>query len=187
MKRRLFGFSLILALGLSLVWWVDRLTRPEVKRKEHARDIPDAYAVDLQVKRYGLDGRLLQALQTPRMVHYEKRGITELSQPVVWRFKTDAPPWRMQAENGVADHRRETLYLPGKVVIEREGKGDFAPLYIETEDLTYEAGNAYASTSEAVTFLSGRQRVSAIGLQAWLSEPSRLKLLHRVRGYYEFE
>jgi lipopolysaccharide export system protein LptC len=177
----------MLALVLSLAWWVDQLTRPEAKKRARARDIPDSYAVDLLVKQFDENGVLLQTLQTPKMVHYETRAITELSQPVVWRFKPDAPPWRMQAENGIADHQQETLYLPGRVVIEREGKGDFAPYLIETEDLIYRSDNAYASTSEAVTILSGRQRLSAIGLRAWLTEPSRLKLLHQVRGYYEFE
>ncbi|MES9940038.1 MAG: LPS export ABC transporter periplasmic protein LptC [Candidatus Thiodiazotropha sp. 6PLUC2] len=187
MNRRLLGLSLMLALVLSLAWWVNELTRPEMQKRQVARDIPDSYAVDLHVKQYNEDGELLQTLQTPKMLHYEKRGITELLKPVVWRFRADTPPWRMQAEQGVADHQQETLYLPGRVIIEREGKGDFAPYLIETEDLTFKSKDSYASTAEAVEIQSGQQRISAVGMQAWLTEPSRLKLLHQVRGYYEFE
>ncbi|MES9927717.1 MAG: LPS export ABC transporter periplasmic protein LptC [Candidatus Thiodiazotropha sp. 6PDIVS] len=187
MNRRLLGLSLILALVLSLAWWVNELSHPEVPKRQVARDVPDSYAVDLQVKQFDENGELLQTLQTPKMVHYEKRGITELSKPLVWRFRPGTPPWRVQAEHGVADHQQETLYLPGKVVMKREGKGDFAPYQIETEELTFKAKNSYASTAEAVNIQSGQQRISAIGLEAWLAEPSRLKLLHQVRGYYEFK
>ena len=80
------------ALVLSLAWWVNELRRPELKRPELARDTPDSYAVNLLVKQYDEGGRLLQILQTPRMTHYEKRGITELSQPEVQRFRPDQPP-----------------------------------------------------------------------------------------------
>ncbi|MEW8628176.1 MAG: LPS export ABC transporter periplasmic protein LptC [Candidatus Thiodiazotropha sp.] len=187
MNRRLLGLLLMFALVLSLAWWVNELRRPELKRPELARDTPDSYAVNLLVKQYDEGGRLLQILQTPRMTHYEKRGITELSQPEVQRFRPDQPPWRMQGENGIADHRQETLFLPGRVVIERAGEGDFAPYHIVTQDLTVHAADSYAETSEAVEVNRGVDRLSAIGLQVWFNEPSRLKLLGQVRGHYEFE
>ncbi|MBV2122051.1 MAG: LPS export ABC transporter periplasmic protein LptC [Candidatus Thiodiazotropha sp. (ex Ctena orbiculata)] len=187
MNRRLLGLLLMFALVLSLAWWVNELRRPEVKRPELARDTPDTYAVNLLVKQYDDHGQLLQILQTPRMTHYEKRGITELSQPVVQRFRADQPAWRMRGENGLADHRRQTLFLPGQVVIEREGRDEFAPYRIETEDLTIHAEESYAETAEAVRIESGVDWLSAVGMQIWFDEPSRLELLGQVRGRYEFE
>jgi lipopolysaccharide export system protein LptC len=187
LSKRLVGLLLMFALVLSLAWWVNELRRPELKRPELARDTPDTYAVNLLVKQYDEDGRLQQILQTPRMTHYEKRDITELSQPEVQRFSIDEPPWRMKGERGIADHGQEKLFLPGRVVIEREAIGDLAPYHIITEDLTIHPADSYAETSEAVRIHSGKDRVSAIGLQVWFDEPSRLNLLNRVRGYYEFE
>jgi lipopolysaccharide export system protein LptC len=177
----------MLALVLSLAWWIDELTRPEVKKPQIARDTPDSYAHDLVVKRYNESGFLLQMLRTPRMTHFEKSGTTELSRPVVWQFSPDNPPWRMQAEFGVLKRREETIFLPGRVVIERNGKGDIAPYHIVTQDLTLDVKKSFASTSEAVQVNSNQQRLSALGMQAWLNEPPRLKLLHQVRGHYEFE
>jgi lipopolysaccharide export system protein LptC len=177
----------MLALVLSVAWWVDELTRPEMKKRQVTRESPDSYAFNLLVKQYDVSGRLLQTLQTREMTHFEKRGITELTRPVVWRFTPDAPPWKMQAERGVAHHDDELLYLPGRVVIVRDGKGEFEPYQIVTENLTLHTDNSYAETSEAVNIRSGQQRLSAIGMQAWFSEPSRLKFLHQVRGHYEVE
>ncbi|MCG7874187.1 MAG: LPS export ABC transporter periplasmic protein LptC [Candidatus Thiodiazotropha lotti] len=187
MNRRLLGLLLMFALVMSVAWWVNELRQPEIKRPELARDTPDTYAVNLLVKQYDDDGQLLQTLQTPRMTHYEKRGITELSKPVVQRFRSNEPGWRMRGENGLADHRQETLFLPGQVVIEREGVADFAPYRIETEDLTIHAEKSYAETVEAVRINSGVDWLSAIGMRIWFDEPSRLKLLGQVRGHYEFE
>jgi lipopolysaccharide export system protein LptC len=187
LNRRLLGLVLIFALVLSLAWWVNELTRPDAIKRQVARDTPDSYAHDLLVKQYDKDGRLLQTLQTPKMVHFEERGITQLSQPVVQRYRSDAPPWRMEAEQGIANHRQETVYLPGRVVIERDGKDDFAPYRIETENLTLQTRDSYAYSSEAVNIQSGQQRLSAVGFQVWFSEPSRMKLLNQVRGRYEFK
>jgi lipopolysaccharide export system protein LptC len=175
------------ALVLSLVWWVNELRKTESKKPEHASDTPDSYAINLLVKKYDSEGRLQQILQTPRMNHYEKRGITELSQPEVLRFRSDQPPWRMQGENGIADHHQETLFLPGRVVIERKAKGDYSPYLIVTEDLMIHAADSYAETPKPVRIDSAKDRISAIGLQVWFDEPSRVKLLNQVRGHYEFK
>ena len=177
----------MLAAALSLAWWVNELTQPEVKKRRVARDTPDSYAQELLVKRYDESGRLFQTLRAPRMEHFDKSGITELTQPVVRQYSVDKPPWIMRAERGVAKRREETLYLPGRVVIDRDAKGDIAPYHIVTEDLTLEMRNSFASTSRAVDIESGQQRVSALGMQAWFDEPPRLKLLHQVRGHYEFK
>jgi lipopolysaccharide export system protein LptC len=174
------------ALVLSLLWWVNELRRTETKQPEIARDTPDTYAVNLQVKQYDREGRLQQILQTPRMNHYEKRDITELSQPKVRRFRPGQPAWRMQGEKAIADHRQETLFIPGRVVIERTAKGDYSPYHIVTEDLMIHTADDYAETSKPVRIDSAEDRISAIGLQVWFEEPSRVKLLNRVRGHYEF-
>jgi lipopolysaccharide export system protein LptC len=93
----------------------------------------------------------------------------------------------MKAPQGIAYHQAELIYLPGNVVIEREGTQELAPYYIETRELVLKIPDAFASTAKEVSIKSAEQWTTAVGLQAWLNEPPRLKLLHQVRGHYDFK
>ncbi|MEJ2610434.1 MAG: LPS export ABC transporter periplasmic protein LptC [Candidatus Thiodiazotropha sp.] len=187
MNRRLLAISLVLAVVLSLAWWAKELTESEEIKPRVTWDNPDSYAQSLVVKRFDKSGFLFQLLRTPRMDYFEKRDVTELLQPVIWQYNPSRPPWKMQAEYAISNHRDESIYLPGRVIIDRQGKDDFAPYHIVTRDLMIETQKSFASTSEKVTIDSDQQQISALGMRAWLNEPSRLKLLHQVRGHYEFK
>lgn len=129
---------------------------------------------------------LEQKLQTPLMKHYESRATTELSQPLLWRYSPDIPPWRMQAEKALVHNDDDTVFMPGKVVMDRDASTGQPPYHLVTRDLTYRSTDAYASTEQAVRIESGQDWITAIGLQGWLKQPMRINLLQKVRGYYVF-
>lgn len=187
MKRQLIGLFFIIAALLSLGWWMNRLTQPETIRQPAVGRYPDSYADGLVVKTYDKQGDLKQRLQSQGMKYYEQSGVTELRQPVLWHYNQKAPPLQMQARDGVIRRSEETLHLPGRVVIDRPGGAESAPLHIVTQDLTLHFEDAFATTGGPVRIESDRQWMTATGLEAWLREPLRLKLLHEVRGYYEFK
>jgi lipopolysaccharide export system protein LptC len=186
LKRRWLALALLLAVALSLAWWVNELSHPESAPKSANADTPDAYADGLRVERFDEQGRMIQRLESPRMVHFDQAGVTEFTRPVVRQYSLDKPPWILQAEKGIARHREEKLFLPGEVEIDRAGQDDVAPYRIRTRDLTLQMPGIHVSTDQPVTLTSGEQRLTGLGLEAWLRAPARLRLLHQVRGYYEF-
>ena len=56
---------------------------------------------------------------------------------------------------------------------------------VVTRDLRVQPKHSYAETDQPVKVQSGPHRVEAVGLQAWLRPPVRIKLLGHVRGHYE--
>jgi lipopolysaccharide export system protein LptC len=187
LKRRLIGLFFSVAMLLSLGWWINRLTEPEETLSPGVGLYPDSYADGLVVSTYDEKGNLKQKLQSQAMQYFEKNGLTKLEQPILWHHNQQTPPLRMWAEHGLIKRSEETLHLPGRVVIDRPGNGDSAPLHIVTRDLTLRFNDSFADTDASVRIESDKQWMTATGMEAWLREPMRLKLLHDVRGYYEFQ
>ncbi len=176
-----------MAALLSLGWWIRQLTTPEVLPRQAGVESPDAFAENLKVHTYDTTGSLQQTLITPFMEHFASRDTSELAQPVLWRFSSDAPPWRMQAEKALANDRTQQVYLPGEVVIERDADSSHPPYHIVTRDLTLETADAHATTDQPILMQSGEQRITAVGMEGWLRTPIKLNLLHQVRGRYVFD
>jgi lipopolysaccharide export system protein LptC len=172
---------------LSLGWWVNQLTKPEETRQLEVGRYPDSYADGLVVITYDEQGSLKQRLQTKRMKHFENPGLTELEQPILWHHNQQRPPLQMRAQQGLIRRNEETLHLSGRVVIDRVSGVNSVPLHIVTQDLMLRFEDAYATTDGPVRIESDQQWMTATGMEAWLKEPLRLKLLHEVRGYYEFQ
>ncbi len=187
MNRQQLAIGLGLAILLSLGWWVRELSRPPETRQPVARETPGAIAEQLTVYTYDTTGRLEQTLQTPHMEHFESRNTSELDQPVLWRYTTDGPPWRMQAERALSYNDEERIYLPGEVVIDRQADDRHPAYHLVTRDLTLETATAHATTDQPVLIESDRQRITAIGLEGWLKAPVKLNLLSQVRGKYEVD
>jgi lipopolysaccharide export system protein LptC len=187
LKRRLIGLFFSVAVLLSLGWWINRLTEPEEIRPPRAGRYPDSYAEGLMVSTYDEQGNLKQQLQSQRMFYFEQEGLTELEQPTLWHHSPNAPSLRMWAQQGLIRRSEETLRLPGRVVIDRPRDMDLPPLHIITQDLTLRFEDTFASTDGPVRIESDQQWMTATGMEAWMKQPLRLKLLHDVRGYYEFQ
>jgi LPS export ABC transporter protein LptC len=187
LKPRAIALSLLLASLLSLGWWIRELSLPETPPQRPGEASPDAIAEALKVHTYDTTGRLEQTLITPHMEHFDATDTSVLSQPVLWRFYSDAPPWRMEGEKALANDREERIFLPGEVVMDRDADRQNPAYHIVTRDLTLETASSRATTDQPVLIENGQNRITAIGLEGWLRAPIKLNLLNRVRGYYEFE
>lgn len=185
MNRQLLAIGLLLASLLSIGWWVRQLMTPEeTTARKAVAESPDYYAERLTVHTYDQAGRLEQTLKTPHMMHYASSATTELTRPVLWRYNAESPPWLMQADKALANSNDDKVFMPGEVVIDRDADAHEAAYHIVTRDLTLETANAHATTAAAVRIESGRQWITAIGMEGWLKAPVRLHLLDQVRGRY---
>ncbi|MCU7843624.1 MAG: LPS export ABC transporter periplasmic protein LptC [Candidatus Thiodiazotropha sp. (ex Monitilora ramsayi)] len=187
MKRHLLSISLLLAALLSIGWWLREILTPPPETRSVAVEKPDYYAEQLKVRTYGTDGRLVQTLETPHMEHFESTATATLIKPVLWRYNPETPPWQIQAEKAFANHDTETIFMPGEVVMDRQGTELHAPYHIVTSDLTVETRSAHATTDAPVRVDSNQQWIKAIGMEGWLKTPAKIHLLSQVRGRYVFD
>ena len=76
------------------------------------------------------------------------------------------------------------VLLSGEVLIQREADSNNRPVRILTRDVRVQPSEDYAETDEKVRVESESDWLDAVGMQAWLRPPSRLKFLSQVRGFY---
>ena len=181
----LLFFLVSVAAGLS--WWLSDITTPEPAAPKRTERFPDAYAKRLTVVSYDTQGLPHYRVKAPTMRHYEKDDTTELDQPLMWQYNGASPPWVVQGEEAIMTSDQDSLFMSGEVTIERAGATGITPYHIVTRDLTVNTVTAYAETDQPIRIDSNDHWIDGIGMQGWLQDPVRIKLLNKVRGYYEIQ
>ena len=69
-------------------------------------------------------------------------------------------------------------------MIERDAYLSAPATRIVTRDLRVQPAQDYAETDEHVRVETDVDWLEAVGMQAWLRPPSRIRFLSRVKGYY---
>ena len=93
--------------------------------------------------------------------------------------------WRVRSERGWISSDGALILLQGEVHIERDAREGAHAMHMVTRDLRVQPKDEYAETDNPVQVRSGASWLESTGLQAWLREPVRIKLLADVRGHYE--
>ncbi len=178
---------LLLAALLSIGWWLREIMQPEPETQRVTSENPDYIADNLKVYVYGEEGQLVQRLETPHMEHFESTASSVFTTPVLWRYNTETPPWRMQAEKAIAYSETDIIHMPGQVVMKREGTSAHPPYHIVTSNLSVETETAHTTTDAPIRVDSNQQWIEAVGMEGWLKAPVKINLLSQVRGKYVFE
>lgn len=177
---------LVLVIAAAASWW---LARPadegtaSTATNRGEREI-DYYITGLDVTRMTEAGVPAHRLRTPRLRHFTDDETSELEQPHLTVYQTDAPPWEVDADHAWVSADGSLILLQGDVLITREGDVDDRPMRIVTSNLRVQPEQDYAETDEQVRVFSESDWVDSIGMQAWMRPPSRLKFLSQVKGYY---
>ncbi|MCB1787821.1 MAG: LPS export ABC transporter periplasmic protein LptC [Chromatiaceae bacterium] len=180
--------AMLLVLGALFSWWlVDRVeesTAPgDAGPSQGPREI-DYYVTGLDATRMTAAGVPAHRLRTPQLRHYTDDDTTELEKPRLTVYQDERPPWEVASERAWMSGDGSLLLLHGDVLIERAGDAQNAPLRMTTRDLRVQPREDYAETDEKVRVVSDAHSVDAVGMQAWLRPPSRVKLLSEVKGLY---
>lgn len=183
-RRLLAAIAVVAALAS---WWL-RGTGNDVP--ETIREPPtgmrtvDYKIRDFEVVRMTPNGTPAHRLEARVLRHFRHDDTTELEQPRLAVFQDASPPWQVEAEQAWMSSDGDLLLLTGEVLIDRAGDGSQPPTRVLTRDLRVRPRDDYAETDEKVRVESGRDWLEAVGLQAWLRPPSRLKFLSEVEGLY---
>ena len=181
----LLFFLVSVTAGLS--WWLSDITSTKPAAPKRLEHFPDAYAKQLTVINYDANGRPHYQIKAPTMRHYEKDDTTELDQPLMWQFNGDNSPWIVRGKEAIMTGDRDSLFMAGKVTIDRAGTPAITPYHIVTRDLTVNTVTAFAETEQPIRVESHDHWIDGVGMQGWLQDPVRIKLLNKVRGYYELQ
>ncbi len=179
----IFGVVLLaLAAGS---WWLTQSLGEEPERHPRPPHTPDYWIEDFTALTMDEQGLPRRRLSAASMRHFPDDESTELTRPEMLLLAPGKPPWQVRAETGWVSSDGALILLQGEVHIDREEGEEVPPLHLVTRDLRVQPKDEYAETDSPVRANSGANSLESTGLQAWLREPVRIKLLADVRGYYE--
>jgi len=182
---RAIAVVLVLLAGVS--WWL--VNQPPPQKPPSAPAHSSLREVDYIVR--GLDstsmaptGLPARALQARELRHFPADDTTELDRPVLTVHQEEGPPWLIESDTGWVSSDGTLVLLNGEVQITRAAGADNRPVRLDTRNVRVQPYQDYAETDERVRVRSGKDRVDATGMQAWLRSPARIKLLADVKGHH---
>lgn len=185
MARLRILLVLVVVAGALVSWWLaeEEAATERTIMRSGPREI-DYYVTGLDVTRMTIAGKPANRLHAESLRHYTDDDTTELQHPHLTVYQDDSPPWEVDAEQAWVSADGSLILLSGEVLIEREGDAENRPMRIQTRDLRVQPDQDYAETDEKVRVDSESDWLDAVGMQAWLRPPSRLKFLSQVNAYH---
>ncbi len=182
---RLFLLIALLAL-LLLSWWA--LQPPDSAGKlspgADEKDRIDYFVRNLDLTTFGADGLPLRRLRAVELNHLERSGKTLLTRPRLLLFEQGRLLWDARSEKGTLSGDQQLLQLHGEVLVNRTQTPKLPAMQLQTRELRVRPAESYAETDQPVTVLSEENWIQALGMQAWLRPPGRVRFLANTRAYY---
>jgi lipopolysaccharide export system protein LptC len=159
----------------------DELNQNTTAQQPH---VPQYFVRNLYTTSMGTDGLPERQVETINMVQYLDDETTELESPSYNFFRREGAPWHVKAEQGWLSSDGELALLSGRVTIFRPAQEKLPSLKMVTSDLRVQPENNYLETDNHVNVKSGKDVIDAVGMQAWMGEPGRIKFLSEVKANY---
>ncbi len=184
MNLRNILFAVLLLILLAGSQWLVETSNPandDVPRETHNADyfLEHFTNTTMDVK-----GRPYRRLSADRLLHFPDDDSTELSNPYLTLFVENLPLWEIRSESGWVSGDGTLLLLNGPATLDRAASPAGEQLNIVTSNLRLQPENNYAETDEPITVKSPDSIVKSTGMQAWFSQPSRIKFLTKAKGHY---
>ncbi len=174
----------VLALVSGLSWWAAHQREPQGPTAGAAGHRPDYWAEGLRVVAMAPSGAPDRRLVADEMRHYPADDTSELDQPRLVVQSKDGIQWNIRAERGRVGPEGKWVLLEGAVRVQRGASPGVEPMELRSEALRVQPEAEYVETDQPVRLDSGASWVEAVGMEAWVGGPSRIKLLSQVRGHY---
>jgi lipopolysaccharide export system protein LptC len=142
---------------------------------------PDLFVNGMDLKIIGEDGNVRYRVQASRLEHFPSDDHSELTDPFLRVFGQERAIWDVRSERGRVADQGDTVWLLGRVVINRPQYADQRALNVVTSDLLVKPQADTAETDATAVIQSGHYRIEGVGMLANLRE-SRLDLRARVQG-----
>ncbi len=181
--RPIFTASLLVA-GI-IGWYLSGDTPLKESGEEEALPHVPAYFVrNLNSTSMGPEGLPERQLETRYVVQWLDDETTEMEAPRYNFHREIGPPWFVTSEQGWLSADGEQALLSGRVTVLRPAGEQNPPFKMITRDLRIQPKNNYMETDHPVFAKSREDTIDAVGMQAWMNEPGRIKFLSEVRANY---
>jgi len=179
----LFPVALVAMLA-ALTFWLERLVEgPDGPLVPRDPGTPDFVIDNLKATKMSPDGRAEYSLAAEKMVHFPALDLTEVEQPRLVQWRTDAPPVRVSAVRGTVSGNGKELHLHDDVVILRESAPGRGELRVETSYLEVIPDAEIARTPEHVVITQDGSRLEGVGME-FNNKARELELRSLVSGTY---
>jgi len=179
---------LLLLVFLVSMWAVKNEPEQGLKYKsERVEHSADHFAVDyikIDMDELGLPENQLTA---DFAAHYSDNGETELTRPVMIVDKGDLPPWIIRSKSGIISADGRTVFMNGKVFIDRASAEGVREVNVKTRNLQIQPEKNYAETDEWAELVSGLDTISGVGMKLYYQDPLYIKLLANVKGSHVYK
>ena len=152
------------------------------QRQKHK--LPAYFVRNLNSTSMGPEGLPERQLQTRYVVQWLDDETTEMESPRYHFHRQEGPTWYVTSEQGWLSADGEQALLSGRVTVLRPAGENNPPFKMITRDLRIQPKNNYMETDHPVFAKSREDTIDAVGMQAWMNEPGRIKFLSDVRANY---
>jgi lipopolysaccharide export system protein LptC len=181
---RILGLFFVAIIAFA-VWWLEDVvqkSQDEILQKQHNR--PDFYMQDFTMQSFDKKGKLSYSTKGHSMVRYPKDGSLEITELDMTSLANPNGPASIKAQTARLTEDGNKVLLTGDVRVHRKQTAAQDSLQILTEKLLLDIERDYAETDQAITLISDKHHVKAVGMQAWLKH-HKVRLLSKVRGQHE--
>lgn len=182
------GAALLLLIFLFSMWMAKKEPAHGLKYKtEKLEHSAEHFAVDYRKITMDKSGVPENHLSADFAAYYSDNGETELDSPVMTVNKGHLPPWVIRSQSGVISANGQTLFMNGKVFIDRAGAENVRQVNVKTRNLRIQPERHYAETEEWAELVSGLDTISGVGMNLFYQDPLYIELLANVKGSHVYE
>ncbi len=183
MQRVFFLLLSVTPLLLAAAIWnlsVEPPDQTDMSDSTSYDSLPDTLATNLELKRFGADGKLVQQISSQSAESFEEGERIIMQQPELLIFGSDQGSWFAVGSQGLVDWPGGQLILSGAVQLRRL---DAEQLELYTEQLSWHPFQAVAFSDQDVLILSPGNEIRAGGISIDLDRTS-FSLFSSVRGIH---
>jgi lipopolysaccharide export system protein LptC len=176
---------LIVLFLAGLTLWLRVVVEQSAPEKSAPRpDEADAIVENINLVRYGSDGKPLYRVAARRMLHFATNDIAELEFPRFTKVGTDGVLLTVTSNTATMQQATGEARFRGNVLVVRDATAARPALKAQTESLHLLAEKDLLTTDQAVSITEGNTRFSGIGME--LNRRTRQFTLHsQVKGTYD--
>jgi len=171
----------VLLAGAALSGWLLEEQNFFAEREAPSPRGPDLFVDGMDLKVLGEDGTVHYRVQASHLDHYPYDDHSELTNPTLDVFSNQQPVWKIRSDRGRVTDKGDTVWLLGRVDIQRPPLADQRPIQVVTSDLLVKPQADTAETTANAVIESGAYRIEGVGMLANLRK-NQLILRSRVRG-----
>lgn len=176
---------LIVLFLAGLTLWLRVVVEQSAPQKiEPGPDEADAIVENINLVRYGVDGKPFYRMAARKMLHYPTNDIAELESPRFTKIGSDGVLLTVTANNATMAQATGEAKFRGNVQVTRDATVARPALRAQTESLHLQAENELLSTDQAVSITEGNTRFTGVGME--INRRTRqFTLFSQVKGTYD--